>query len=94
MISTMSQHPEGCLVYFGEDSGYGIVWDYRILEPVTDFNTNFDEERKFFEVKNYEFTNIKYVHEDRINDSNFDKTGLLLTTCSSDKMVKIWDLRK
>ena len=44
----MCQHKEGALVYFGEISGYGVIWDLRILEPVLDFNTNFDEERKFF----------------------------------------------
>lgn len=66
----------------------------RIVEPILDFNTNFEEERKFYEIKNYEFTNMKYLHEEKINSSQFDKRGILLVTSSNDKTVKIWDIRK
>ena len=40
-LTTTAVHPSGVLVYLGERTGYGALWDVRVKAPILDFNTNF-----------------------------------------------------
>ena len=41
-VSALDIHPDGGLIYVGEKSGYGVLWDIRCPRVVADFYTEKD----------------------------------------------------
>lgn len=84
------------IVYVGESSGYGAIWDLRVCQPVCDFNVDFREECRFLEGYGDYVVNdkVEFCHSKKIGFSSFDRFGYLLLTAGDDRCLKVWDLRK
>jgi WD40 repeat protein len=41
-ISALDIHPDGGLVYVGEKSGFGVLWDLRCPRVIADFYNDFE----------------------------------------------------
>lgn len=74
----MSLHPNKSLVFLGEESGYGVLWDLRIKHPILDFSVDFEYEKSFMNDKNFKYPQINPMHSEKITRSSFDSSGGLL----------------
>lgn len=91
-ISSISIHPDGSIIYVGEKSGYGVLWDIRCPRVISDFyssNKDVSEGNLCFSS-----SEMKDKHYKKINTSQFSYDGLFVCTGAEDNTIRVWDIRK